>query len=102
MDNATFFPYVGVMAIITYLIRMLPMAVIRGRIRSRFLQSFLHYVPFAVLGAMTFPSVFYCTGNLAGTLCGLVAALWLGWMNRGLLTVALVACAFAYLGQLLF
>jgi len=102
MDNGAFFPYVGVMAIVTYLIRMLPMAAIRGRIRSRFLQSFLHYVPFAVLGAMTFPAVFDSTGNPAGALCGLAAALLLGWMNRGLLTVALVACAFAYLGQLFF
>ena len=49
MSNATFFPYLFVMAGVTYLIRMLPLAAIRGKIKSRFLQSFLHYVPYAVL-----------------------------------------------------
>jgi len=101
MDNPAFFPYLWVMAVVTYLIRMLPLAAVRGRVRSRFLQSFLYYVPYAVLGVMTFPAVFYSTGNLAGALCGLLAALLLGWMNKGLLTVALAACACAYLGQLL-
>ncbi|MCL1855562.1 MAG: AzlD domain-containing protein [Clostridia bacterium] len=102
MDNPAFFSYLWMMATVTYLIRMLPWAVLRGRVHNRFLQSFLYYVPYAVLGAMTFPAAFYSTGNLAGAFCGLLAALTLGWMNRGLLTVALFACVFAFLGQLLF
>ena len=102
MQNQPFFLYLLVMAGVTYLIRMLPLVALRGRIKSRFLQSFLHYVPYAVLGAMTFPAVLDSTGSLASALCGLVAALVLGWMGKGLLTVAVAACACAYLGQLLF
>ena len=75
MDWSRFLTYLLVMAGVTYLIRMLPLAAVRGRIRSRFLQSFLHYVPYAVLGAMTFPAVLGSTGHLAGSLCGLAAAL---------------------------
>jgi len=101
MNNATFFPYLLVMAVVTYLIRMLPLAAIRGKIRSRFLQDFLHYVPYAVLGAMTFPAVFSCTGNTVASLCGLGAGLVLGFMEKGLLTVALSACAVAYLAGVL-
>lgn len=101
MSNATFFPYLMVMAVVTYLIRMLPLAAIRGKIKSRFLQAFLHYVPYAVLGAMTFPAVFTCTGNTVASLCGLAAGLALGFMEKGLLTVALSACAVAYLAGLL-
>ena len=101
MENRPYFLYLLVMAGVTYLIRMLPLAAIRGRIRSRFVQSFLHYVPYAVLGAMTFPAVLGSTGHVAGSLCGLAAALILGWMGKGLLTVAVAACACAFLGQLL-
>ena len=89
MDWSRFLTYLLVMAGVTYLIRMLPLAAIRGRVRSVFLQSFLYYVPYAVLGAMTFPAGF---SALAGTLAALV----LGWMEKGLLTVAAVACAVAF------
>ena len=101
MSNATFFPYLLVMACVTYLIRMLPMAAIRGRIQSRFLQAFLRYVPYAVLGAMTFPAVFTSTGNTVTSLCGLAVGAVLGLMGKGLVTVALSACAAAYIAGLL-
>ncbi len=100
MDNEQFFLYLLVMAGVTYLIRMLPLVAVRGRIQNRFIQSFLYYVPYAVLGAMTFPAIFGSTGSLPGALCGLAAAGILGWMGKGLLTVAVAACAFAYLGAL--
>ena len=96
MDGAQFWPYVLTMAGVTYLIRMLPLAAIRGRVRSVFLQSFLYYVPYAVLGAMTFPAVFSATGSWFSALAGTLAALVLGWMEKGLLTVAAVACAVAF------
>ena len=102
MDNRKFFLYILVMAGVTYLIRMLPLAAIRGRIRSRFWQSFLYYVPYAVLGAMTFPAIFHSTGSLGSALCGLGAAVILGWMGKGLLTVAVAACLCAFLGGFLF
>ncbi|NLO83858.1 MAG: AzlD domain-containing protein [Clostridiales bacterium] len=97
MEWSIFIPYLVVMAVVTYLIRMLPLAAIRGRVNSVFLQSFLYYVPYAVLGAMTFPAVLQSTGNWTTAAAGTVVALVLGWKNKGLLTVAAAACAAAYL-----
>ena len=85
------------MAGVTYLIRMIPLAAIRGKVKSVFLQSFLYYVPYAVLGAMTFPAVFSATGSLSTALAGTAVALVLGWMEKSLLTVAAMACLAALL-----
>ena len=89
--------YIAVMAGVTYLIRMLPMTVFTGKIQSRFVRSFLFYVPYAVLGAMTFPAILFSTGSLVSALCGFAAALLLSLCNRGLLTVAVCGCAVVYL-----
>ncbi len=83
--------YILVMAGMTYLIRMLPFTLFRREIKSTFFRSFLCYVPYAVLGAMTFPSVFYATGSLPSAVAGTAAALVLAFCNRSLLTVALGA-----------
>ena len=101
MDIRAYFAYLAVMAGVTYLIRMLPLVLFRKKIQSRFIKSFLFYVPYAVLGAMTFPAVFSATGNWITALAGTVAALILGWMEKGLLTVAAVACVIAFLTGLL-
>ncbi len=95
-----FFKYVLVMAGVTYLIRMLPLAAIRGRVKSRFVRGFLYYVPYAVLGAMTIPAVFSSTGSLPGAIAGVAVALVLGWMGKGLLTVAVAACVAAFAAAL--
>ena len=87
-----YFPYLIVMAGVTYLIRMLPLTVFRREIRSVFIKSFLHYVPYAVLGAMTFPDVLYSTGSLWTALAGLIVAVIMAWRGRSLLTVAIGAC----------
>ena len=92
MSWRAFLPYVAVMAAVTYLIRMLPLTVFRRPIRSRFVQSFLTYIPYAVLGAMTFPDVFYSTGDLRSAAAGVVVAVILAWRGKGLLTVAVAAC----------
>ena len=92
MSWTNFFPYLIVMAGVTYLIRMLPMTVFRREIKSVFVKSFLHYVPYAVLGAMTFPDVLYATGSLWTALAGLVVAVLMAWRGRSLLTVAVGAC----------
>ena len=102
MDWKVFLPQLLVMAGVTYLIRMLPLAAIRGKVRSVFLQSFLYYVPYAVLGAMTFPAIFSATGNWVTSLAGTVVAVVLGWMEKSLLTVAAVACAVAFAAGLIF
>ena len=92
MSWRAFLPYVAVMAVVTYLIRMLPMTVYRRPIRSRFARSFLAYIPYAVLGAMTFPEVLYSTGDLRTAAAGVVTAVVLAWRGKSLLTVAIAAC----------
>ena len=91
------YPYilsaVFVMALVTYLPRMLPLALFRKPIRSRFIRSFLSYVPYAVLAAMTFPAIFQSTSSAYSALGGLIAAMLLAYMEKGLLTVALSATA---------
>ncbi len=87
-----FASYLAVMAVVTYLIRMLPLTAFRKPIRSRFAQSFLTYIPFAVLGAMTFPDVLYSTGDLRTAAAGVVVAVFLSWRGKSLLTVAVAAC----------
>ena len=89
--------YIGVMAAVTYLIRMIPFTVFRKKIRSRFFRSFLHYVPYAVLSAMTIPAVFYATGDVVTSVVGAVVAVILAYCNLPLIVVALAASAAALL-----
>ena len=91
--------YTFVMAAVTYLIRMLPFVVFRKPIRNRFIKSFLYYVPYAVLGAMTFPAILYSTSHLASAAVGLAVSVILAWFGRGLLTVAVSACVAVYLAE---
>lgn len=80
-----------IMAGVTYLVRMLPLTLFRKKIENRFVKSFLAYVPYAVLAAMTFPAILESTSSLWSALAGLAVALVLAWKNRSLLTVALGA-----------
>ena len=91
--------YTFVMAAVTYLIRMLPFVVFRKPIKNRFVKSFLYYVPYAVLGAMTFPAILYSTASLASAAVGLAVSVILAWFGRGLLTVAVSACVAVYLTE---
>lgn len=90
-----------VMSVTTYLIRVTPMVVFRKKITNRFVRSFLYYVPYAVLAAMTFPAIFRSTGTAVSSLIGCLIAVVLAWFNRGLLTVAVGAVAAAYLVQMI-
>ena len=92
---------IAVMAVVTYLIRMLPMVIFRKKITNVRVQSFLYYVPYVVLAAMTFPSVFSCTGTTASSVVACVVAVVLAFCKRGLLTVAVGASAAAYIVLLL-
>ncbi len=91
------FLQLAVMAGVTYLIRMLPLVIFRKKIENKFIQSFLYYIPYAVLAAMTFPAVFSSTGGLASALVGLAVALLLAFFEKGLVTVAVCACIAAFL-----
>ncbi len=84
------------MAAITYLIRLLPLTFFRKKITNPYIKSFLNFVPFAVLGAMTFPDVFLSTGSTASGIAGVLVAFILSYMGKGLLTVSLISCAAVY------
>ena len=87
------------MALVTYVPRVLPLTVFRKQIRSRYIRSFLDYTPYAVLGAMTFPDVFTSTGNLVSALAGTATVL--SYYRKGLVTVACSAIAVVYIVELL-
>ena len=92
--------YLVVMALVTYLIRMIPFTLFRKEIKSVFFRSFLAYVPYAVLGAMTFPSIFFATSSLPSAIAGTVVALILAFFRRSLLTVAVGAAGTALVVEL--
>ena len=92
---------IAVMALTTYLIRMLPLAIFRKPIKSRFLRSFLHYVPYACLAAMTFPAILGSTGSLVSGTAALVVAVVLAYFGKSLLTVALCSSAAVLIADLL-
>ena len=89
--------YVLSMAVTTYLIRMLPLTVFRKPIKSRFLKSFLHYVPYACLTAMTFPAILYDTTYIISGVAALLIAVLLAFRGKSLLTVSLASCAAVFI-----
>lgn len=93
--------YILVMAGVTYLLRMLPMTLIRKRISSRFLRSALYYLPYSVLSAMVIPAVFSSTGSIITASVGLAVALLLAFFDRSLITVAIGASAAVYIAGLI-
>ena len=99
MNTPTLLTYIAVMAIVTYAIRAIPLVFIRRDIKSVFIRSFLYYVPYAVLGAMTIPAIFFATQSIVSAAVGLIAAVILAWFDRGLLTVAVVACIAVYITE---
>ena len=91
--------YILVMAVTTYLVRALPLLFMKKPIRSRFLRSFLHYVPVACLTAMTFPAILYTTEHILSGAVGLGLAVLLALKNKSLITVAAAACLGVFLTE---
>ena len=89
--------YVLVMAVTTYLIRALPLTLFKKPIRSRFLRSFLHYVPTACLTAMTFPAILYSTDHMISGAAGLVVGILLAFRKKSLIVVAVASCVTVFL-----
>ena len=87
------YTYIFAMALTTYLIRMLPLTLFRRPIRSRFVKSFLHYVPYACLTAMTFPAILTSTAAILSGAVALIVAVILAYRGKSLLTVSLAASA---------
>ena len=93
MSYASFLPYLLVMALVTYAVRVIPLVLVKKKIENRFILSFLHYMPYAVLSVMTVPAVFYATGNVYSAIVGVIVALILAFFKRSLLLVAASASA---------
>lgn len=92
--------YIFTMAVTTYLIRALPLTLFRKPIKSRFIKSFLHYVPYACLTAMTFPSILYDTRSMVSGAAALIVAVVLAFRGKSLLTVSLASAAAVFLSEL--
>ena len=92
--------YIFTMAVTTYLIRALPLTLFRKPIKSRFIKSFLHYVPYACLTAMTFPSILYDTRSMVSSAAALIVAVILAFRGKSLLTVSLASAAAVFLSEL--
>ena len=89
------------MAGVTYLIRMLPLVFCRKEIKNKYIKSFLYYIPYTVLTAMTFPAIFYSTGSSLSAIIGTVVAVALAYFGRGLLTVAIGATVSVFIVELI-
>lgn len=96
------FIMVLIMASITYLLRVLPITLIRKKVKSPYINAFLNYVPFAILGALTIPDVLYSTQNIVSAVLGTIVAFVVAYMGRGLLTVAVSAIVTVLIYGLIF
>ena len=93
--------YILIMAVVTYLIRVLPLTLIRRDIKSKFIRSFLYYVPYVTLAVMTFPAILTATANIWSAAIGFAIALILAWNRKSLICVSLFSCAGVFLVELL-
>ena len=91
--------YIITMAVTTYLIRVLPMTVFRKPIRSRFIKSFLHYVPYACLSAMTFPAILTSTESVISGAAALIVGVVLSFRGKSLLTVSVACCCAVFVTE---
>lgn len=92
--------YMLIMAGVTYLIRMLPLALIKKKITNRFFKSFLYYVPFVTLAVMTFPAILSATDSVWSAAAAFVVAMIVAYAGGGLPTVATIACAVVFIVEL--
>ena len=101
MNWLSFLTYLLVMAGVTYLVRVLPYIFMRKEVKNRLFKSFLLYVPYTVLAAMTIPAILFATDNIYSALAGLIAAVVVALFEKGLLTVAISSCVAVLLTEVL-
>ena len=89
--------YIAVITLVTYLLRVLPLTLIRKQIKNTFIRSFLYYIPYTVLSVMTFPAALYATGNVLPACAGVAVAVILALLNKGLTVVAVSSCTVVFL-----
>lgn len=92
IDIKTYFQFLAVMTVVTYLLRAVPFILLKKELTSPFWKSFLAYIPYTVLAAMTVPAIFYATETRLSGICALVTAVIASLLGRGLVVVAAVAC----------
>ena len=92
--------YILVMWGVTYLIRVLPLTLIKKPIKNRFIRSFLHYVPYATLAVMTFPAIVEATRSPLAGMLALVVGVVLAWLGAGLFPVAVTCCAVVFVAEM--
>lgn len=97
-----FWIYLAVCAGITYIIRMIPLVLVKKKIRNNFLYSFLYYIPYAVLSVMTIPAIFYAVDNKISSALGFCAAMITAYFNKGLVVVAAISCLTVFLSEVVF
>lgn len=93
--------YIFIMAAVTFAVRVLPMTLIRRQIKSRFLRSFLYYVPYATLSVMTFPAIINATQSPISGVLALAAGIIAAWLGAGLFPVALTCCSVVFVAELI-
>ncbi len=102
MDVKEFFTYLLIMAGSTYLIRVIPFVLIRKKIKNNFINSFLYYIPYTVLAAMTFPAALFVTGHIVSAVLGLFASSIAAIKGKSLTLVACVCCVVVLICELVF
>ena len=90
-DIPRFFLLLFLMAGVTYLVRLIPLLLVKKQVQNRFLLSFLYYIPYTVLAAMTVPAVFFSTGDFVSAAVGIIVAIVLAFCEKSLLSVSLIS-----------
>ena len=101
MNNSGFFIYLLIMVGTTYLIRAIPFVAVQNKINNTFIRSFLYYIPYTVLAAMTFPAALYATGNIIAAAAGLLVAVIFAVKGKGLTLVAVLSCVTVVIVELI-
>ena len=98
--NTKIYLYIGIMALVTYLIRVLPLTLIRKEIKNRTIRSFLYYVPYVTLAVMTFPAILSATGSIYSAWAALIVGVLLAFKGRSLFQVAVFSCIVVFVLEL--
>ena len=93
--------YLFVMAGITYIIRMVPLVLVKKKIKNKYILSFLYYIPYAVLSVMTFPAIFYSTSSVVSAVIGTIIALVVAFMNKSMVIVAALSSLGVFVTELI-
>jgi hypothetical protein len=89
--------YIFIMFTVTYMIRVLPLTIIRKKIKNTFIRSFLYYVPYVTLSVMTFPAILNATMSKTAVMISFIAGIVAAWCGANLFKVALLCCILVFI-----